>query len=145
MRSAVRSTDQDLQVYNLLVLQHQDEAFNLAYALLGNETLAEKIVGSIFHESFKRIIKNGQSFRSELLAEVVFACLRQGKLTGESEGVRAYLVSLTNIEKAAVVLVDSMEMDLADAVGILKISRLQLVKLLASGRSKIAQALPEAF
>ena len=145
MEPSISSINQDLQAYNLLVLQYQDEAFNLAYALLGNETLAEKIVGFVFHKAFARTPKNYRSFRIEILAAIAFGCLKQAKGISGPENIQAYLVGLTNIEKAAVILVDSIEMSLEDAAGVLKISRLQLVKLLARGRCRIAQALPEAF
>jgi DNA-directed RNA polymerase specialized sigma24 family protein len=146
MRPAIRSSYQeDLQAYNFLVLRHQDEAFNLAYALLGNEVLAEKVVGTIFHEAFVRLPKNCRSFRCEILGAIIYVCLKQPKLTFGPEDIRTYLMGLTSIEKAVVVLVDTLEMSLMDAAGVLHISRLQLVKLLARGRSKIARALPEAF
>jgi DNA-directed RNA polymerase specialized sigma24 family protein len=145
MEPSISSIDQDLQAYNLLVLQQQDEAFNLAYALLGNETLAEKMVGSVFHKAFVRTPKKSNMFRIEILATIVIVCLKQAKVISGPENIRAYLVGLTNIEKIAVILVDSLEMSLEDAAGVLKISHLQLVKLLARGRCRIAQALPEAF
>jgi predicted DNA-binding protein (UPF0251 family) len=75
----------------------------------------------------------------------MYVCLKQPELTFGPEDIHSYLMGLTNIEKAAVVLVDTMEMSLVDAAGVLHVSRLQLVKLLAWGRSKIAWALPEAF
>jgi predicted DNA-binding protein (UPF0251 family) len=145
MEPSISSIYQDLKAYNLLVLQQQDEAFNLAYALLGNEPLAEKMVGSVFKKAFVRPPRKSSFFRIEILAAIVFVCMKEAKVISGPENIRTYLVGLTNIEKIAVILVDSMEMSLEDAAEVLKIPRLQLVKLLARGRCRIAQALPEAF
>jgi len=72
----VQATRQgDLNAFNELVLKYQDQVFNLALRLLGNEDAAEDITQDTFILAFQKIYQfHGDAFRAWLLKITTNLC-----------------------------------------------------------------------
>ena len=65
----------DLNAFNEIVLGYQDQAFNLAYHILGNQNIAEDVSQDAFILAFKKIHQfRGGSFKAWLLKIVTNLC-----------------------------------------------------------------------
>lgn len=129
-------TSMNLQAFNHLILQHQDEAYTLAVHLMGDELLAEETL-----EKAVAALYNGQrrlpgDFRMEILRQVTRACLQGGRIAGPRHLARI-LAGLSDEEKAALVLVDCLGLDYADAAAILGKTPANLATSLAQARYKM--------
>lgn len=132
-----KTADYDLQTYNRLVLQHQDEAFTLAAHLLGDDDLAGKVVGETFRKAFSSRRTPQQAFRLEVLRQVVICCQMQvQKLAGPSN--LAYLLAgLADEEKIVLALVDCLGLGYHDCAVVLGKKSANIMKTLAQARYKI--------
>ena len=72
----VQATRQgDLNAFNELVLKYQDQVFNLAFRILGNQATAEDVAQNAFILAFQKIYQfHGDAFRAWLLKVATNLC-----------------------------------------------------------------------
>jgi DNA-directed RNA polymerase specialized sigma24 family protein len=137
-------TDTQLVMFNTLALQIQDEAYTLAYYLLGDEARAAEATEGAFARLYQRPGLMVNSFRRDVFQRVLAQCrglhvsLRvrstlMGSLPARDE-VTTYLLRLNESERAVVVLVDVLGLSYDEAAGVLGTSKKQAGKLLAQAR-----------
>ncbi len=133
-RPLSRAGDGELQVYNRLVLQHQDEAFCLAFDLLGEENAAAALVQQVFLRGFTRHDDERLPFRLRVLRWLVSACLqRRQPLTGLAH-LDPRLGRLSHEEGIALVLVERLGLSYAEAGEVMAKNIADFRKLLATAR-----------
>jgi DNA-directed RNA polymerase specialized sigma24 family protein len=138
-RLANHASNQELQAYNYMVRQNQDEAFSLAYDLLGEEDSAVAIVQQAFINGFTAQKDAHLPFRLRALRWVVRACLdRNQTLLGPSQ-LDPRLARLSNEEKVVLVLVDRLGLDYSQAAGVTGISVANIQKILAMARFNLCK------
>ena len=127
----------NLQAYNRLILQFQDETYSLAFDLVGNEDLASEIVKNTFLIEFGR--KNGSQaeFRLEVLRLVIQGCLSRSAILPCPQFFERYPVKLTNDEKLVCILIESLELSYQEAAIVLGKPLSSIRKLLAQTRFKL--------
>ena len=131
--------DQDLQAYNYLVLQNQDEAFSLAYDLLGDENAAEAVVQQAFLRGFARQADARLPFRLRVLGWVVSACLERSQILPGPAQLEPRLAFLSNEENVAIVLVDRLGLNYSQAAGVAQKSEAEFRKQLAAARFSLCK------
>ncbi|HEX7394365.1 MAG TPA: hypothetical protein VF355_05425 [Anaerolineaceae bacterium] len=134
LKAGRRSIDDDLQVFNQLVLQNQDEAFTLACDLLGDENLACKIMEEVFRQAFGKYRAPQSGFRLEILQRITVCCVKKAKVLAGPKTLERFLVGLSNDEKVVLVLVDCLELSYADAGWVLGKQPDAVRKMLAKAR-----------
>ncbi len=133
-RPLPRARDGELQVYNRLVLQYQDEAFSLAFDLLGEESAAAALVQQVFLRGFNRRDDERLPFRLRVLRWLVGACLqRRQPLTGLAR-LDPRLARLSNEEAIALALVERLGLSYAEAGEVLGKTAADFRRLLATAR-----------
>lgn len=111
----------DLKAFNHLVLQHQDQAYTLAYYLLGDEKRAATALQSAFLRAYAAIDSfHGGTFRGWLLRWVLTTCsdqpARKAPEPVSTEGeLRGKLLSLPSDCLATAILVDLLGLDYEEA------------------------------
>ncbi len=132
--------DHSLEEFNRQVLCCQDKAFTLACELLGDDEQAEKAVC----QAVVQIYRNGEcspgSFLLTLLAQVIRFCrtnLRSLSLSGYPPGFLPTFQTLDGEERAAVLLVDRLELAYPEAAEVLHCSEAALASLLVRARRKL--------
>src|SRR5450830_965988 len=95
LKAGRRSIDDDLQVFNQLVLQNQDEAFTLACDLLGDENLACKIMEEVFRQAFGKYRAPQSGFRLEILQRITVCCVKKAKVLAGPKTLERFLVGLS--------------------------------------------------
>ena len=155
------TVDTKLATFNTLALQTQDEAYTLAYYLLGDERHAERATQAAFDQLYRSARLQADRFRFEVLRGVLDCCRRMISIMPSRAGQQAYLrlkanrdatfeklLSLNDNERSVVVLVDVLGLDYEAAAEVLGSSKKQVSSLLAQARlnlsrRKIRQGLPE--
>ncbi len=133
-RPLPRARDGELQVYNRLVLQYQDEAFSLAFDLLGEESAAAALVQQVFLRGFSRRDDERLPFRLRVLRWLVGACLqRRQPLTGLAR-LDPRLACLSNEEVIALALVERLGLSYAEAGDVMGTSAADFRGLIATAR-----------
>jgi DNA-directed RNA polymerase specialized sigma24 family protein len=139
--ASIEMAGMNLQAFNHLILQHQDEAYTLAFDLLGDETLAEEVLERVFNEAFAGRKRLTGDFRMEILRQVVQTCLHGSyRISGPKAFARS-MASLSGEEKLVLVLVDCLGLEYADAAMLLGKSPANLSKSLAKARVKMNTSL----
>lgn len=135
-----------LEEFNRLVLKHQDEAFCLAFYMLGNQAQAGQVVQSAVQQAYTNFRGKKGNFRIQILQLVCEGCL---KAQGQTPGIRAQLAplmkqmnNLPGTERLAIILIDMLGLNYAQAGLILRQSPVQLRRLLAQGRLKLRNKIP---
>lgn len=153
----------DLTAFNRLARDHQDEAYTLAFYLLGDENLATSATQFAFLKAYQelrgyRLPGGPRSFRTWLLRQVMTACAGLQPATGNGNGSAAggewpvtgrggeegklwrRLHQLPSECLAAVVLVDMLGLDYEAAVHASGLPLERLRSCLALGRAHLANA-----
>jgi len=143
------TADSRLVAFNTLALQTQDEAYTLAYYMLGDERGAEKATQSAFNHLFKHGQLQAGRFRLEVLRGILASCQsRSGSLlvlpktsaAAESRDDLSWkLLGLQENERAVVILVDVLGLNYIEAAHVLGGSKKQVCKLLAQARLKLGR------
>lgn len=133
-----RVNDQELgmlRTYNSLVLQNQDEAFSLAYDLLGEEGAADTLVQQVFLNGFGRRVDERLPFRLRVMCWIVRACLQRGAhpLSGPGR-LDPRLAHLSNEEQVALLLVERLGLNYSEAAAVMEKSVEEFRSLLAAAR-----------
>ncbi len=130
----------DLQVYNRRVLQHQDEAFNLAADLLGDDAMAAEAVQVSFVNAFAGNRRQPEpAFRWEILRRVIQACLEQSTRQPGPAGLPLALAGLSSEQKVLLMLVDRLELSYSDAAAVLRKPLSYIRSTLGSARITISR------
>jgi len=131
--------DQELQIYNRQVLQNQDEAFSLAYDLLGTEGAAAALLQEVFMSGFGRRKDACLPFRLRVMRWVVRACLEHSQVLGP-EQLEPRLAQLTNEEKVALVLLERLGLNSLQAAAVLEKSAADFRALVTRARCALSGA-----
>ena len=134
LKAGRRSIDLDLQAFNQLILQNQDEAFTLACDLLGDESLACEVVEEVFRHAFGKYRAPKTGFRLEILQRITANCVKRAKVLAGSNTLERFLAGLSNDEKVVLILVDCLELSYADAGWVLRKQPDAVRKMLAKAR-----------
>lgn len=134
-----QNTPDSLSSFNNLVQAHQEQAFNLACFLLGDEKAAERATQAGVLSAY-RAWKQGQagSFERRLLASVARAC-RTHK-PNQKGAVHPALDRLPFELRLAVSLVDALGVGNEEAARIAGWPKQRLNQALAEGRKRMIQA-----
>lgn len=131
-----------LAQFNQHVLECQDDAYTLAWYLLGDEAAAEAVTQAAIQAAFHLLSTTQTSCRVLVLRQVIHRC--GGKITaqGESRNDGCYLAlqCLKEMERQAVILVDILNIRHAEASIILTCPVKEVSHLLAQARKNIMQA-----
>ena len=130
----------DLESYNDIVLACQDEAYTLAFSILGNVELACKVV----QEAFLRVYytntrrRDNHMIALSVLQEVIFSCQQEiPSGSRQAEYVIPGWAQLECYEQEILLLVDTLGKSYHDAAFILKCSECDVARLIVSGRCKL--------
>lgn len=145
------TTDKQLVMFNTLALQIQDEAYTLAYYLLGDENRAAEAIQSAFARLYQRPGLKFATFRRDVFQRVLLQCHAM------SSGLRVHLGSarahdavtdnllrLNERERSVAVLVDVLGLTYDEASSVLGCTRKETGRLLAQARLNLAHQ-PAAF
>ena len=146
-----------IATFNRLALQTQDDAYTLAYYLLGDERHAERATQAAFDQLYQQARLQVDRFRFEVLRGVLECSRRMLSLMPNRAGRRLpvrmanpdatyeKLMKLDESERFVVALVDVLELDYEEAAQVLGISRKQVAKTLAQARLTLSQAAAPQF
>lgn len=138
--------------FNSLALQTQDEAYTLAYYLLGNERHAERATQAAFEQLHLHARLELNHFRLEVLRRVVDGCRRIGQIMPNRGVLRSTLrmvasqdetiqrlVPLNEGERIVVVLVDILSLSYEEAAQVLGSSKKEVGRTLAQARLVLSE------
>ena len=131
----VMSIQQNFTDFNRLVLRHQEEAYTLAFYTLGDERQACETVQKVVAEAF-RSPANG-NFQLRILQGVSNICSRSTSHSVDPNVVPEIVRQLSCIplqERLAVVLIDILGLNYAQAAQVCRQSKDQLSRILAQAR-----------
>lgn len=142
-----------LDTFNHLAGYYQDDAFTLAYYLLGDEARALEVVDTAFSHLYRRMgrevadRRSADQFRLEVLHHIFAICFEEQKMSSNVgwAGARALealcrqLLNLKEKERAAVVLVDVLGLTYDEAAQVMGCWKKQLGKLLAQARLSLSR------
>jgi len=146
------TVDPQLITFNTLALQTQDDAYTLAYYLLGDERHAERATQAAFDQLYQRPRLPAGLFRLEVLRRVV-ACSQRiisilpnrgvGRASQRMRATRdatlEKLQALDGVERSVLVLVDVLGLDYQEAAQVLGSSKKQVSRMLAQARLNLSQ------
>jgi DNA-directed RNA polymerase specialized sigma24 family protein len=130
-----------------LTLKYQDEAYTLAYYFLGDERRAVEAVQAAFESVRWRQGVTPDRFRREVFRSVLSASRsreRFASIPAAQDDLSCCLTRLEQEERSALVLVDVLGMQYAEAREVLGVSQKQLGKLVALGRMDLARQINPA-
>jgi DNA-directed RNA polymerase specialized sigma24 family protein len=129
-----------LSAFNSMALRYQDEAYTLAYYLIGDEKRAAEATQAAFARLYRRANASLDQFRLEVLRWVIStsrpANAIQVPVTGRAE-LSQQLLKLNARERSAVVLVDVLGLNYDQASRVLGCSVKETGRLLAQARINI--------
>jgi DNA-directed RNA polymerase specialized sigma24 family protein len=148
------TADSRIITFNSMALHYQDEAYTLAYYLLGDEGSAEKATQAAFAQLYQNARLQANHFRLEVLRRVLVSCqgwfgslpgraklrTKTSAVAGRGDDLSWKLMDLKEAERSAVVLVDVLGLDYAEAAQVLSSSKKQVSRLLAQARLNLSQA-----
>jgi len=133
-----------LEEFNRLVLQHQDEAFCLAFYMLGSEVQAGQVVQSAVRQAYTHFKGRNPDFRTQILQLVSAGCLqahsRTPDIKTQPDTLQKQLSSLPGKERLALILIDLLELSYAQAGSVLHQPMDSVRGLLAQGRLKLRKS-----
>lgn len=134
-----------LNTFNTLAVTYQDEAYTLAFYMLGDDGLAEEETQRAFAGLYQHVGLRLEDFRLEVLRRVLLAC-RQNSIfsPANSRGkvqdpLFQQLMRLKGEERSVIVLVDVLGLDYNEAARVLGGSKKQVTRLLALARVNLSQ------
>jgi DNA-directed RNA polymerase specialized sigma24 family protein len=125
----------NLNDYNQLVLQHQEEAYTLAFYTLGDERKACETVQNAISEAFQH--PSGNNFHLRLLRRITQLCFQMQVNAIDLSVVPEIVRRLSNLplqERLALVLIDILGLNYAQAAMVCHQTKSQISRLLAQGR-----------
>ena len=130
----------DLKAFNSLVLACQDEAFALAFSILGDEGLACEVVQAVFLRVYTRRGDGGHPIPVHVLRGVIEMCRReeQSKVDAGVELIPGWHL-LEYSEQEALLLVDWLGKSYQLAALVLVKSEHEVAATVASGRYKLTR------
>lgn len=150
--SAAVDTQTQITTFNTLAMQTQDDAYTLAYYLLGDERHAERATQAAYDALFRQARLQTDQFRFEVLRRVLDCSQRLMRLmprrgiprTGahkkaQTDSTFEKLTTLNHGERSVVVLVDVLGLDYEEAAQVLGSSRKQVSRLLAQARLNLTE------
>ena len=131
----------DLQAFNGLVLACQDEAFTLAYSILGDEGLACEVVQAVFLRVYTRRGDSGHPIPVQVLQEVIVLCrrARPSKAHAGVELIPGWHL-LECAEQEALLLVDLLGKSYQQTALVLDKSEHEVAATIALGRTKLTRS-----
>ena len=136
------ASQSDLEAFNRLVLACQDEAFTLAFSILGDEDLACEVVQAVFLRVYTRRGDGGHPISVQVLQGVIRMC-RRAKPSKADAGVELipdwHLLEYS--EQEALLLVDWLGKTYHDTALILNNSERDVARNIAFGRCKLTRDL----
>jgi DNA-directed RNA polymerase specialized sigma24 family protein len=128
-----------LTQFNQLVLQCQDDAYTLAWYLMGNETKAENVVQKAVEMAFRSIGQTAEPCRTRILRQVLRFARQRGILHLPTHAPQAApaLQSLPPAERQALLLIDVLNIPYPEAAAILELPEKQVARLAAQARWKV--------
>jgi len=137
-----------LEEFNRLVMKYQDEAFSVAFYMLGNEGQAGQVVQLAVRQAFTTFKSKKPDFRIQILQLVCEGCLNsQGQTPGnrtQLSPLQKQMINLPGTERLAIILIDMLGLSYAQAGSILRQSPVQMRGLLTQGRLKLKKKIPPA-
>jgi DNA-directed RNA polymerase specialized sigma24 family protein len=133
----------DLNDFNRLVLQHQEEAYTLAYYTLGDERQACETVQKAISEAFHH--PSGNNFRLGILRSVTHLCSQLPVHTIDLNVVPEIVRRLSSLpfqERLAIVLIDILGLNYAQAAVVCRRTKDQISRLLAQARVHVLSRQP---
>ncbi len=127
----------NLQAYNRLVLQLQDEVYSLAFYLLGDENQADRVVEEAFRERFGKRNGDPSKFRLELLRLIIHNSLKRVPTLPCTGIFGPDAAQLTIEAKLVCILVDCLELSYQEAALVLDRPLASIRKILAETRFKM--------
>ena len=133
-----------LEEFNRLVLQYQDDAFCLAFYMLGSEVQAGQVVQSAVSQAYTHFKGRNSDFRTQILQLVSIDCLqahiRSTEIKAQPDTLQSQLSSLPDKERLALILIDLLELSYAQAGSILRQPKDSVQGLLTRGRLKLRKS-----
>jgi len=128
-----------ISLFNQQILRCQDEAYTLAWYLLGDEIEAEKTTQAAVEAAFRLFTPNRENCRRLILQQVLRQCRRKTpmKETLPIEGIPQRCDSLTCFERQTLILVEILNMNYADTALVLGQPVQEISRLLAQARWKM--------
>jgi len=128
-----------LSLFNQQVLQCQDDAYTLAWYLLGDETEAEAVMQSAVQATFHCFSSNRSDCRLLILEQVVEHCWRRkpAACSSAEPGISYDIHFLTQHERVVLVLIDVLGLDYPGASFITGMPLEKIGSLLAHARKKM--------
>lgn len=146
------TADTQFMSFNSLALQTQDEAYTLAYYLLGDERHAERATQAAFEQLHRHARMELNRFRLEVLRRVVDGCRRIGQIMPDRSALRSTLrmvasrdetiqrlLPLNDGERFVVVLVDILGLSYEEAAQVLGSSKKEVSRNLAKARLALSE------
>ena len=131
----------DLEDFNRLVLACQDEAFALAFSILGDEDLACEVVQAVFLRVYTRRGDGGHPFPVQVLRGVIEMCRREepSKADAGVELIPGWHL-LDYSEQEALLLVDWLGKSYPQTALVLDKSEHEVAATIALGRTKLTRS-----
>lgn len=128
-----------LLLFNQQVLQCQDDAYTLAWYLLGDETQAEEVMQSAVEAAYSCFASGKPDCRRLILSFVVEQCRRRKPPARVPDGTAVHhrLRALPEPERAVLVLIDVLGLAYREAACIIGRPLNDIGRLLARARRKI--------
>lgn len=130
-----------LTLFNQQVLQCQDDAYTLAWYLLGDEGKAAAVTQAAVEGAYPCFASNHANCRLLILRQVILQC-QEHKLAASSPVVPGLLPGLrflAQTERMALALIDVLGLDYADAAYVVDRSRKEFMRLLAQARRRLGR------
>lgn len=116
-----------LDEFNRQVLLLQDEAYSLAFCLLGDQTAASRVTQFAFEAAYAQSCKNSKSLKRSVLRTILDQCAPLSLYAG-----------LSRRERCILLLVDHLAFSYEEAAFVLRCSPARVARRLALARFKAA-------
>lgn len=127
---------------NMLTLRFQDEAYTLAYYMLGNDELASEVTQKAFAGMYENFSLRMDAFKQAAMRNVLAGC-RSAEMKADPAATRDALnhrlLRLNTDARSAVVLVDILGLCYDEAGHILGCTQKQVGQLLAQARASLSR------
>ncbi len=133
-----------LAIFNRQVLQCQDDAYTLAWYLLGDEALAEAAVQAAIESVYRHGSVGGKSYRLMILQAVAIQShqhlRRELPITGKTgeQSIPDTLRRLPEQERQALILVDILLLNYEESAEVMRLPLKEFGQRLAWARRKLA-------
>ena len=128
-----------ISLFNQQILLCQDEAFTLAWYLLGDTVEAEKMTQAAVESAFRVFTTHRENCRLLILQQVLRQCQRKTpvKETLPIPDISQESEPFTDIERQALILIDILHLNYPDAAMVLSCPPQEISRRLARARRKL--------